>query len=49
MMLEIRNSIRLGIKQGVGVGKDRPDFDNWRKEYWQHRADEELKKRAKCH
>jgi RHS repeat-associated protein len=34
-----------GNKKGAGVGKSRADFDNWRKEYWQHRADNELKSR----
>jgi hypothetical protein len=41
----------FGNKKGGGVGKDRPDFDNWRKEYWKSRADAELNKKAKssCH
>nr|WP_262487718.1 HNH/ENDO VII family nuclease [Cellulophaga lytica] len=35
----------FGNKKGAGVGKNRPDFDNWRKEYWKNRADVELNKK----
>ena len=37
----------FGNKKGTGVGQNRLDFNNWRKEYWQNRARQELKKRKK--
>ena len=37
----------FGNKKGAGVGQNRLDFNNWRKEYWQHRANQELKKKEK--
>lgn len=36
-----------GNKKGAGVGSVRPDFNNWRKEYWKNRATEELNHRKK--